>query len=648
MECCKEQCRDNDLTVAFSGNIYGQPRTCVDACMLRISGANPEDVAAACHGTPVASLATPIGPKLQHSCNATPSDPCTETCKAGVVSVSSLHECLAGALLGAEPLPLPSLQANEDPQLIQPHAFFWDMDAGPGMEAGGGFSWYTRIFKLFEEGHALNNQMGMGGTWMAATGIDFDVCPCTDGHSHQGPAGTTFLKPCCDTGSCSCCGWLFQSFEGGPGYWGNELPTTVSKWRVGDSVGCYSYYTGSPLFQFGQYNGHDCDKMGLAQISNQLVMLPDGITFDVEGMVGVSYVRTPLGKVNATDSRNFWTVVLDTENFAGPLAYFIPEFWALRDPHDTPRTAHLGDYSTARGLKNGQCAFEWNTLHTIKASNGDYKLPKMTVPYKSGRGVIMMNNKAFEDDEVSVPLEAALAKGELDVSTIMPKGKRRQCGTRENDARFNVELSSGISVGTLSTTIEGDECVWSVKLHNDTCPDDGPCAMPRFVSNISGKLTPIPESKAPPELVAKAFPEKKSSAKYDQVKSIGTRQCLSSPGPADDTLYCFNTLKGGDSSTWVGYKWYKFTEQPGLQQAMLTSTERDYMQGRIETLHKMMGRTSRWMNAKGAVDEGLAIIDEGALVTPPKGLEYGYVPIALYEGFEKPSGCHSPAVQQMV
>merc|ERR1712046_274282 len=148
----------------------------------------------------------------------------------------------------------------------------------------------------------------------------------------------------------------------------------------------------------------------------------------------------------------------------------------------------------------------------------------------------MGSNKAFEDDEISVPLEAALAKGQLDVSTIMPKGQRRQCGTRQNDARFNVELSSGISVGTLSTTIEDDECVWSVKLHNDTCSDDGPCAMPRFVSNVSGTLTAIPESEAPPELVTKPFPEKKSSSKYDQIKSIGSRSCLSSPGPADDSL----------------------------------------------------------------------------------------------------------------
>merc|ERR1712232_99136 len=55
-----------------------------------------------------------------------------------------------------------------------------------------------------------------------------------------------------------------------------------------------------------------------------------------------------------------------------------------------------------------------------------------------------------------------------------------------------------------------------------------------------------------------------------------------------------------------------------------------------------MGRTSRWMTAKQAVEEGLAIVDKAALVTPPAGMEFGYVPIAMYEGFQKPAGCVAP------
>ena len=53
------------------------------------------------------------------------------------------------------------------------------------------------------------------------------------------------------------------------------------------------------------------------------------------GMLGVAYVKTPFGKVNASDGRNFWTVVLDSTSFSGPLGYFLPEFWAIRAPGET-------------------------------------------------------------------------------------------------------------------------------------------------------------------------------------------------------------------------------------------------------------------------------------------------------------------------
>merc|ERR1712070_1203650 len=142
-------------------------------------------------------------------------------------------------------------------------------------------------------------------------------------------------------GPCDCAWWLAQSIEGGPGYWGGQLPTVVPKWRVGDSVGCYSAYTGSPLFTFGDWGGHDCDKMGFAQVSNQILMMPDGYTFDKLGMLGVSYAHTTLGRINETDGRNFWTVLLDSDNFEGPVAYFLPEFWQHRQS-DYPESQSFG------------------------------------------------------------------------------------------------------------------------------------------------------------------------------------------------------------------------------------------------------------------------------------------------------------------
>jgi hypothetical protein len=66
------------------------------------------------------------------------------------------------------------------------------------------------------------------------------------------------------------------------------------------------------------------------------------------------------------------------------------------------------------------------------------------------------------------------------------------------------------------------------------------------------------------------------------------------------------------------------------------------MQQRVALLHQMMpSPTSRWIKAGEAMAaQGRIHIDSAAIITsPPLGMEHGHVPIALYEGLEKPQGC---------
>eukprot|EP01052_Picozoa_sp_SAG31_P060462 SAG31_NODE_19635_length_596_cov_0.726358_1_plen_84_part_10 len=51
------------------------------------------------------------------------------------------------------------------PQQVHPDSFYWGMKTSGPSEAVAGFSFYTRIFSLFDEGIPLDMQMGMGGTW---------------------------------------------------------------------------------------------------------------------------------------------------------------------------------------------------------------------------------------------------------------------------------------------------------------------------------------------------------------------------------------------------------------------------------------------------------------------------------------------------
>ena len=81
----------------------------------------------------------------------------------------------------------------------------------------------------------------------------------------------------------------------------------------------------------------------------------------------------------------------------------------------------------------------------------------------------------------------------------------------------------------------------------------------------------------------------------------------------------------GDGSV-VTYYWYRFADQPALLNADLTKEEREKMQAKVEKLHRAWTKDRDYL-APPTVGK-LADLDPAQLVTPPKGFEIGYVPIA--------------------
>ena len=76
----------------------------------------------------------------------------------------------------------------------------------------------------------------------------------------------------------------------------------------------------------------------------------------------------------------------------------------------------------------------------------------------------------------------------------------------------------------------------------------------------------------------------------------------------------------------VTYYWYRFADQPALLNADLTIEEREKMQAKVEKLHRAWTMDRNYL-APPAVGT-LADLDPAEIVTPPKVLEIGYVPIA--------------------
>jgi hypothetical protein len=75
----------------------------------------------------------------------------------------------------------------------------------------------------------------------------------------------------------------------------------------------------------------------------------------------------------------------------------------------------------------------------------------------------------------------------------------------------------------------------------------------------------------------------------------------------------------------VTYYWYRFADQPALLNADLSLEERECMQKRVERIHRHWKKDRNYLPPPKFGK--LADIDPALIVTPPSGLEAGYVPI---------------------
>ena len=81
-------------------------------------------------------------------------------------------------------------------------------------------------------------------------------------------------------------------------------------------------------------------------------------------------------------------------------------------------------------------------------------------------------------------------------------------------------------------------------------------------------------------------------------------------------------MEDGSSLT---YYWYRFVDQPAIIHANLPDNIRESLQTRVELIHSNWSHTDQYM-APPLVGN-IATIDPNGIVSPPSGLEIGYVPI---------------------
>ena len=556
-----------------------------------------------------------------------------------------------------------------------------------------GWSYYIRAFDLIQDQPV--KEVGWG-QWTKPNAPEegLDVCGIhPHGFTCEGmEPGESEVENCGHTDynlleDCSvwCCGeedkcGVRGSIEGGMGYWKYTLESQHVKWMMPASTNMnYEIFGGT----FGHEGPKPCTQLGGAvRISNQLLVPNDFFSFSgekIDGFVGYMLSRTPIGKRSDTDNANHWTIIIDTANYSGPALYMAPWFWDSRINWH-PQSVSWSDPRAligyiAEGFEGGMGYIE----ATDEEGNRWFRTNKWALPQDTENGspvetsTLFTGHSQYNEDWAVEAMEPLLSgsgsEQERSFAHIRTMGAAKrnspQCVPPDSDAGFEVGIEEsgdellwqGFGVGSISaaeaTSPEQQSAGCSTTLTVDPnvlqC-ENGWCSGSSYLQlDSSGTTRIVNESDVPDSIkntlqLREFVPNRRNDGRYLGPPAETEEACFQKPGPADDKLYCTRTENG----VWLGFQWYRFVDQPELNQvfASLPEEQRDaakcYMQERIERLHAAQNDSQdTWFEApQGQLPKEKAALDPAFLVTPPAGMEVGYVPISVFERKrEKPTNC---------
>jgi len=579
----------------------------------------------------------------------------------------------------------------------------WDYSKAPnGAEGVYGWSYYIRAFDLIRDTPV--REIGWGQWSKPGVPKDLKVCGL---HPHGFTCEETTpdewtgsLKGCGSTEykkleKCKewCCGeedkcGVRGSIEGGMGYWMYSVETPHVKWMLpGATNANYEIFGGTFLNDRPQ----PCTTLGGAvRISNNILIPNSFVHFDqgsdgIDGFLGYMLTRTPIGKRSAEDNANYWTIIIDALNFSGPVMYMSAWFWDSRINWH-PKSVSWSDHRALIAY----------IAQGFEGSIGSYVL---TSP--EDEKWIRTNRIAFPQDEGSDTTTLFTGHSQFDIDWAAEAMEPMLSGTGSSESQKASHILQSYETNrvTPDCTTPGKFAAWGLETDEtedepeediggfgigDKVPDDasyleasnaaschtrltldtkklqcdtGFCESRKYIQQKKKGAKYFPrESKKVPKYIRNALdllefqPTKLNDGKYLGPPAETEKVCFETPGPSpsDPRLYCTRTQSG----TWLGFKWYRFIDQPELNQvfASMKESERNiarcYMQARIERLHEAQtsgGGIPRWFDApQGSSDlpKTKVAIDPALLLTPPAGLEKGFVPIPLFErNREMPDDC---------
>ena len=481
-----------------------------------------------------------------------------------------------------------------------------------------GFGWYSTAWPI-SPSPIDNFQLGLSSTWIIPDNRTVDAATaqklCSNGT-------VEYLKEAAANSNTYGL-YIMQSIEGSLGWWrGEQFRTVFPKYMPNVTQNCYSSEVATPGWGFFDGEPTARANTGLIQISNQMLMPPDGMTLtadDAGPQLGVTWHSLNLPRFDrafgSEAGDNSWTLFMNSTNFKGPLAFVAPQFW-VDGSVKTPSQRNLT--LDKRPGNAGGLVSEWGSIPLYKYTGSDgsvsTKIPEIQFPVDSnGEFTISRDFKSYSKNAISSDLKAALlGTANLPMVPLSTQTDDRILVGSSPQVFQEGKVLENVTETLTAKSFEGGNA-YGFKVPAKSRM----VTLPQYFLDSNSARSEIAESEAPEKLREASFsnPIPRSTFVYQYPDWWDA-----SPKASEDF-----TAQLNDGSTAV-YRWYKFVDQPALQRFELNESEKSNLQSVVIKMQKDWATTAMMADpTKGS----LVTFDSGLLTSPPPGLEYGYVPIVV-------------------
>jgi len=479
-----------------------------------------------------------------------------------------------------------------------------------------GMGFYSAVWSLIDQPLA-NFQIGLAGCWIIpdnSDNKDKPLCPEGTLARRWAPRGPTWQS-------------VFQTIEGGLGYWaGNHFRYGPPKFSLNATPQCYDYEIGSPGWSFFYSNeALPDDRLGIAQLSNRLLIPPDGLPFQGNPngqFLGYTWMALPFTDPTPGDpptGEQSWTCFLSAANFKGPIAYYIPETWSKIGKLFNEPFLYGRGLDARPGIMGGG-AMEINTVPRFDGQDRRgvrySRIPKLLFPVdQQGKAILVQEVAYYSKAALYDDFKAWRDGGPACTGRFAEKGAWKPVLTTRT-TRYDQAGKKIVGVERVFDTKVFEGNVWGLQWTDSDISPKG--VFPEYFRWEGDTRVAVSAAEVPAEtrLHEQQFKLAGPGAPYTSPRTPAWTR----PGPTRGPF----TVKLADGSV-VTYYWYRFIDQPSFQQYQWSEQKKAKLQALVEKIHRAWPIDRDYMPPLRQGE--LVTLDPALLVTPPAGLEAGYVPI---------------------